>query len=43
MPTIPTTALDTSLASLAAATTEVLIGCQNATSGRDCEGNVKRI
>ena len=37
MPTIPTTALDTSLASLAAATTEVVIGCKTATSGLYCD------
>jgi len=37
MPTIPTTALDTSLASLAAATTEIVIGCKTATSGLHCD------
>ena len=37
MPTIPTTALDTAPASLAAATREVPIGCQMATSGRYCD------
>ena len=37
MPTIPTTALDTTLASLAAATTEVVIGCKTATSGLHCD------
>ena len=37
MPTIPTTALDTTLASLAAATTEVVIGCKTATSGLYCD------
>ena len=37
MPTIPTTALDTTPASLAAATTEVVIGCKTATSGLYCD------
>ena len=37
MPTIPTTALDTTPASLAAATTEVVIGCKTATSGLHCD------
>ena len=37
MPTIPTTALDTSLASLAASTTEIVIGCKTATSGLHCD------
>ena len=37
MPTIPATALDTSLASLAASTTEIVIGCKTATSGLHCD------